>query len=589
MQSKNKFMYLVLALVLALGMMPGIVAAQGGEVAREDTVIWDSDGYEGPIANFDNFNWMLPDNRRNNGYHQSVSEPLFILNYETGEIQPWLAESMEANEAADVWTLNLREGAAWADGEAFNADDVVFTMELLLNDETSTLTNAADTQQWVESVEKVDDYTVVFNLLAPNPRFQLDFFSVRIWGGINMLPEHVWADVDPYTFKNYDPEMGYPLGTGPYVLTSASETEFVYDRNDDWWGAATGVFDLPEPLRLIWVVTGNDQIRATLAADSQLDSIMDITLGAFEALQAQNPNIIAWYDAMPWVWLDPCPRQVSLNFTIAPWDDHDMRQMLNYVIDREEVIAIAYEGVTIPSRTMFVEYGGMFPYIEAMEEAGLAFSTTADLAAAEAILVDKGYERNADGFWALDGEVLSLSIQANEGFIEKRRITADLVEQFQRFGIDAEAQIIAAATWQENKDFGNFEATTDWDSCASVNEPWASMNRYSNQFLVPIGERAPGTNNFMRWSGADNDAYSAIVADIGVLPLGDPAIVDMVVEAMDIWVAAMPSIPLNQATKLIPFDTTYWTGWPTAENNYNHPATWWQSTHQILQHLEKAG
>lgn len=587
MKLTAKFMYLALVLVLVASMIPAVVSGQE-EVAREDTVIFDSDGYGGPIANFDQFNWLLPDSRRNNGYHQSVSEPLFILNYETGEIQPWLAESFVPNDAQDVWTLNLREGAYWSDGEAFDADDVVFTIELLLNDETSTLTNAADIQQWVESIEKVDNYTVVFNLKAANPRFQLDYFSVRIWGGVNILPEHIWADKDPFTFKFYDPEQGWPLGTGPYKIVSASETEFIYERDDNWWGAETGVFELPEPLRLIWVVTGNDQIRATLAANAELDSIMDITLGAFEAIKVENPNIIAWYDDMPWVWLDPCPRELMFNTTVAPWDDADMRHMLNDVIDREEIVEIAYEGVTIPSRTMFVEYGGMYPYIEAMEAAGLSFNSTADLDAATAILEEKGYVKNDDGYWELDGEVLSLEIQAPEGFIEKRRIAADLVEQFQRFGIDAAAAIIADATWNDNKDFGNYEITTAWSSCGSVNEPWNSMNHYINEFWTPVGERAIGSNNQPRWSGENNDAYSEIVNEIGVLPLGDPAIVDMVVEAMGYWFEDLPFIPLTQATKMVPFDTTYWTGWPTAENNYNHPATWWQSVHQILQNLEKA-
>jgi peptide/nickel transport system substrate-binding protein len=264
--------------------------------------------------------------------------------------------------------------------------------------------------------------------------------------------------------------------------------------------------------------------------------------------------------------------------------------MLNNVIDREEVIAIAYEGVTIPSRTLYVEYGGMFPYIDAIVDAGMGLSTTADLEAAEATLTEKGYARNGDGFWEKDGEVLGISIEAHEGFIEKRRITADLVEQFQRFGIDATASIVAGATWEENKAFGTYTgATKDWDACGSINEPWASVDRYTNRWFTPVGERTSGNKNHVRWRGASKDAFSEIVADIGVLPLGDPQIVDMVVEAYGYWWEDMPFIPLNQATKLIPFDTTYWQGWPTAENNYNHPATWWQSTHQILQNLTKAG
>jgi peptide/nickel transport system substrate-binding protein len=565
------------------------LTAVAQDVAREDTVIFDIDGVEGALAAFDNFNTMIPGGRGNQGLGQAVREPLFILNYETGEIQPWLAESFVPNDEQTVWTLNLREGAEWADGEAFNADDVVFTIQMRLDDATQALGGAANMQKWVDTVEKVDDYTVVFNLKAPNPRFQLDYFSVRIGGDPYILPEHVRGDKDPFTFNDYDPEQGWPLGTGPYTLTSATETDFIYDRNDEWWGAKTGVFHLPEPLRLIWIVTGNDQIRSTLAVDNEVDSIMDVTRGAFEAMQSQNPNIISWFSDVPYVWLDPCPRRISLNHTVAPWDDPDMRKMLNMVLDREEIIEIAYQGVTIPSRTFFVEYGGMFPYIDAIEEAGYANSSTSDIAGAEAILVEKGYAKNADGLWEKDGEVLGLEIQAHEGFIEKRRVTNNFVDQLQRFGIDGSASIVAGATWNDNKAVGNFQATTDWDACGSINEPWASMDRYSINYWTPIGERAIGGNTVSRWTSANSERYSEIVDQIGIMPLGDPAIVDMVVEAYGLWHEEMPDLATVQATKLIPFNTTYWTNWPTAENNYVHPPTWWMTTHQVLQNITKAG
>ena len=580
-----------LLIVMLVGLFSVIsFSAMAQDVAREDTVIFDVDGQSGADANFDQMNWMLPNSARSRGLHQAVSEPLFILNYETGEIQPWLALSMESNESLDVWTLNLREGAEWADGEAFNADDVVFTIQLLLDDESAILDSAANVQQWVESIEKIDDLTVVFNLKNPNPRFQLDFFSVRIWGGINMLPEHVWADQDPYTFKNFDPEKGYPLGTGPYTLTSANGTEWVYDLNPNWWGAATGVFKLPEPLRAIWIVTGNDSIRTTLAVNNEVDSIMDVTLGAFEAMQGQNPNIHAWVEGMPFVWLDPCARQMSIQTgeQNAPWDDPEMRWVLSNAIDRDEIVAIAYQGVTIPSRTIYVEYGGLFPTIDAIEDAGMALSSSADLAAAEATLLAKGYEKGLDGLWQKDGSVLSIRIQVSESFIEKRKIAADVVEQLQKFGINASADIVAQATWNDNKNAGNYSATTDWDSCGSINEPWASLNQYNAAFARPVGENSGGRNH-VRWQGADNDAYTALVDEIGSLPLGDPAITPLVVEAYSYLYAALPTIPLTQATKLVPFNFTYWEGWPTTENNYNHPATWWQSTHQIFQNLTKAG
>ena len=578
-------------LLLTLSFL-GSSLAQLDNLPREETVIFDVDG--GIIQSPLNFNWLVPGTNRNQGMHQAVWEPLFILNYETGEIQPWLAESFTTTEALDEWTLTLREGVTWSDGEPFNADDVVFTINLLLDDETQSLNEAANMQQWIESVEKIDDTTVQFNLKAPNPRFQLDYFSVRIWGGVVMLPEHVWADKDPFTFEYYDPDRGWPLGTGAYRLVSASENEFIYQRRGDWWGAEVGIPEmgidsLPEPEYLVWVVTGTEENRVQLASAGELDSVMDVTLGGFEAMFSNNPNMIAWEDGMPFVWLDPCPRQMSINNDVAPWDTVDMRRALNHFIDRTQIIAVAYEGTTIPSRTMFVEYGGMMPYIEAMENANLTLTPEADVDAGRALVEANGYALNSDGFYEKNGEVLSLEIQAHEGFIEKRRIASVIVEQLRAAGIDASQRNVAGATWEDNKRFGNYEAVMDWDGCGSINEPWNSMNRFTQQFYRPIGEQSPGQNNHVRWNTEGSARYSEIVEEIGSLPLGDPQIVDMVTEAMTIWYDEMPFIPITQAKKLIPFDTTYWTGWPTLENNYNHPASWWMSTHQIIHNLEPAG
>jgi len=582
-------------LLLAFALLISSVWAQSSlaDLPREETVIFDRDG--GLIQSPFNFNWMVPGNEtRNVGMHQAIWEPLFILNYETGEIQPWLGESMTSNDALDVWTLNIREGVKWADGEDFNADDVMFTVNLLLNDETQSLSEAARHQQWVESIEKIDDLTVQFNLKEANPRFQLDFYSVRIYGGTSMMPEHVWADKDPFTFEFYDPEQGWPFGTGPYRLVSASESEYIYERRDDWWGAESGIPEvpnvegLPEPKYLVWVVTATEENRSLLASEGELDSVMDITLGAYEAINSRNPNVKSWVDGAPFAWLDPCPRQLSLNLDDPVWGTRDLRHALNHIIDRDQVLEVAYEQTTIPSRSIWVEYGGLFPFIDAVVEDGYNFYQEPNIEGARELIEGQGYALNGDGFYEKDGEVLSFEIQTHEGFIEKRRIASVVVEQLRAAGIDAVQTNVAGATWDDNKAFGEFQGHMDWHACGSINEPFASMDRFTAQFYAPIGERAIGGNNHTRWSGEDNDRYSEIVAEIGSYPLGDERILPLVREAYAILYDAMPFIPITQAKKLIPFDYTYWTGWPSAENNYNHPATWWQSTHQIIHNLESA-
>ena len=578
-----KKLALILMSVTALAVTG--VQAGGHSKDRDKTVIFDVDG--GKIAQPYNFNYLVPGTNRNQGIHQAVWEPLFILNYESGKIDSWLGDSFVANANADVWTLNLKKGIKWHDGQDLDADDVVFTIQMLMNDQTGTLNYAAAMQQWIKEVKKQDKHTVVFTLTEPNPRFQLDYFSVKIWGGVVIMPEHVWQGQDPYTFKFYDKEKGWPLGSGAYKLVSASETEFIYDRDDNWWGASQGM-SLPAPERLIWAVTSTEENRSMLAARGELDSVMDVTLGAFEAMQARNQNMQAWFDDLPYSWLDPCARQLSINTQVEPWNDPAMRWALNYIIDREEIVRVAYEGTTIPSMTLFVHYGGLYPYIDAVVAAGMGMPLNASPHIAHKIIESKGWKKGSDGFYQKDGKTLEFVIKTHEGYIEKRRIADVVVEQFLDAGIKAEHRPIAGATWTDNRVNGDFMGSMDWHSCGSINEPYASLNRFTDKYMRPIGTPSPGENNYVRWDTAKSKQFSEIVDKMGAMPLNAPGMVDMVVDAYKLWYEELPFIPITQARKLIPFDTTYWTGWPTATNNYNHPATWWQSTHQIIHNLKPA-
>lgn len=558
------------------------------EAERRRTVIFDIDG--GRVVDPENWNPFTPGRRLDHGYHQAIIEPLFILNYETGEYIPWLGTEMTSNDTFDEWTLVLREGIKWSDGEVFDADDVVFSINMLI-DNAPELANSAQLEQWVESVEKVDDLTVKFTLKQPNPRFQLDNFSVRIWGGVNIVPEHIWADQDPLTFKNYDPDQGWPVFTGPYTLNRVSETEFEYVRDDNWWGAESGWKELPQPEKLIWVWYGPEETRTAAMANDGLDSMMDVTLGALLALQKRNPNVVAHFNEMPFAWVpDPCSRTFEFNHTVEPWNDKDMRWAINYAFDRDEIVAIAYEGSTFKSRHFFPAYPPLNRYVDLLEEAGLyekypLMEHNPDKA--KEIIESKGYVMNdSTGYYEKDGQELTIDITTHEAFIEKQRIAQVQVEELQRIGINATTRNEAGGTWGDNFAFGNFEARMGWQTCGSVNEPWASLDTFNTQWLTPVGER--GNFNNWRWSGEAADAYSAIVDEIGVLPLGDPQIDELFVEAMDLWFDELPVIPITQARKIIPFNNTYWTNWPTAENNYIHPPTWWQSTHPIIHALESA-
>jgi peptide/nickel transport system substrate-binding protein len=283
----------------------------------------------GPIADPTNLNIYSPAvSRSNTGLHQMIYEYFFYDNLQTGEYIPWLATDYAYNSDFTSITVHLRDGVTWSDGEPFTADDVVFTYGLLRDN--PGMTWASEANKWVKSVVADDDHTVTFNLTAANPRFHLireAFPAVGIWGGLTILPKHVWEGQDPLTFKSSP-----PIGTGPYKLANATSNVMSYERRDDWWG--TKVFGVtPGPKFVNFMYVGPSTSVALALASDELDSpnIGILSLSDFLAVKDRNPNLAAWSNEAPYTWLDPCPRALMVQNATPPWDKKEARWGLSFL------------------------------------------------------------------------------------------------------------------------------------------------------------------------------------------------------------------------------------------------------------------
>jgi peptide/nickel transport system substrate-binding protein len=531
----------------------------------------------GPIADPTNLNLYAPGvSRSNTGLHQIVYEYFFYYNLQTGEFIPWLAESYAYNDDATAITVDIRDGVRWNDGEPFTADDVVFTYNLLL--ENPGMTWAEEVRSRVASVEADDDLTVTINLLESNPRFHLireAFPAVGIWGGLTILPQHVWEGEDPLTFKSSN-----PVGTGPYVLANASQNAISFERDDNWW--ATDVFGItPGPRFVNFQYVGPSTSVALALANNELDSpnIGILSLPDYQAVAARNPNLISWSEEAPYAWLDPCPRALMVQNAHEPWDQAEARWALSYLIDRDQIVALAYEGTTVPSWGIWPYYDGNEPYFNAISDLLDQYPVNAyDPAEAEARFTALGFEKDASGFWTLNGERVTITYLVNSNSTEEMKVSTVLADQLEAGGFEVNLQPLSDPVLADSTLRGDYDIKLH-SMCPGY--IYDNLELFHGKFYVELGEPAPWyERNSFRYS---NPGFDAILDQMAVLGEDEQEqLIALYEEAMAIYLADLPAISMVQAPALVPFNTTYWEGWPTQDNPWNMPVSWWATFNLVI-------
>lgn len=594
------------AALFSIGIFGADSSAFAQTATRNNTVYFE---LAKPIDSPKNFNWYFPRSPalRESGPHQAMWEPLFILNYDTGVMEPWLAESLEPDpkDASKlVWILTIRDGVAWSDGRPFSAEDVEFTVNLALNMAINVPAMEAVTlRSQVKSVKRLDKLRVEFTLHAARPRFALDNFGAALFGSFLIMPMHIWRDMlDPKKVPDPSAFRPKPIGTGPYLFDDrdSSPSKMVWTLNSKWWGAVVKngkpVFKpLPQPARLVWLVVEGEGTSKTLLRNNELDAAREYSLANFQDVQRENPKIIGWdANGGPLAWNDPCARQLDIRakvdggFPPTPWSDVRLRKALSLLIDRKTLAREAYGDTAEPSRTMFAQYGAMQEVIADITAARYDLPPVADPVKAAAELVKAGYAKDvADGFYKKGGEILSATITVNVDAVKDGEAVAELVRQIEKFGIKAQARPVSNQEyWGRVVPTGDYEMVFGWLSCGSIAEPVTSMSRYLAKDAAPAGARSPGFNNTGRWDSQAARDYSAKVEQMARLPLDTAALRLLTIEAYRYLDQEMPFIPLIQSPRIIPFNTTYWTGWPSSATGIV-PMHSWSATHRIIHALQK--
>lgn len=129
-------------------------------------------------------------------------------NPEAKEYEPRLAESLESSEDHTVWTVKLREGTTFSNGDPFTASDVEFTMGL--HRDRALGSRALTDVEQIELTRVVDPLTVEFTLSEPCVDFP---FALSRSAG-EVVPEKAYTEAGPEAWEDN------PIGAGAYVLAS---------------------------------------------------------------------------------------------------------------------------------------------------------------------------------------------------------------------------------------------------------------------------------------------------------------------------------------------------------------------------------
>ncbi len=327
-------------------------------------------------------------------------------------------------------TWPLQQGVKWHDGTEFTADDVVFTWQFVVG-ENSEVYNR-DQYLPIIACEAVDKYTVKMTWDKPYAAYNGLFEAV--------LPKHVLEGKDVVTFDGYNRS---PLGTGPFKFVEWKSGEYVrVQRNPDYWRGTQ--YPNIDEIVFTFFADDNTRLNALKAGEQDWGQITPVQVKEAEGLAGYKIELV---NQNSWQHFDT---SVVTERGKKLFGDKSVRQAMAFAIDRQAISDGVMEGtvkladsVIAPNSPFYNADVPKYPY---------------DVEKAKQLLDAAGWVVGADGIREKDGEKFSFTMMLRAGNTVRTAIAQVIQANLKDVGIEVKFDTQEAAAWSQIWRTGEWEA-----------------------------------------------------------------------------------------------------------------------------------
>lgn len=413
---------------------------------------------------------------------------------------PGLAESWE-NVDDVTWRFKLRAGVTFHNGNAFTADDVVFTVNKARESiRPGLVANIAE-------ITAVDDMTV--EIKTPQPYAVLP----------NDLAELLILD-EEYTTQTGDAQMDLqPMGTGPYKLVEwIKEEKLTLEAFDGYWAGAPVIKEVTfRPIT-------NPATRTAALLTGEVDVIQDLAVRDVDRVRSEGDFEVLTRPSLLNVVLAMDTRAVSPTIEgDNPMTDVRVRQAIAHAIDVDAINKIVMNGLATPS-TQYVP-ASHIGYVDGMNFREMY---PLDIEKAKSLLAEAGHP---DGF--------TMTLDAtNNRYVNDAQIAQALASMLAKIGVTLELNIMPKSNFwgyirvpTENSSF----IMSGWDVPAGdagsmygalfytrdKKEGYGQVNRgsYSNAEMDALVDQADATPSIEERDQYLQEATKILLADVPMIPV----------------------------------------------------------------------